>query len=188
MSNELWIDIQGYEGKYQVSNLGNVRSTDRYYKQANFKSGICEHLYKGKILKPFYTKWGYKRIGLSKDGKVKYYCIHKLVAEAFLPNPENKRQVNHINGIKDDNRLENLEWCTQRENNIHAYKTGLNKGTKGISYKNRCLKAIEYNNQIIKDTKDFYRPTTDIIYSGDALIEIATNNINILRNGSDDNE
>lgn len=181
MNSEVWKDIVGYGGKYQVSNLGNVRSTDRYYIQPNFKSGACEHLYKGKVLKPFYTKWGYKRIGLSKNGKVKYYCIHKLVAEAFLPNPENKRQVNHINGIKDDNRLENLEWCTQRENNIHAYKTGLNKGTKGISYKNRCLKAIEYIKEHIR-IDDEYPDYMEM------LIEERDNLLNILQNGSDDND
>lgn len=171
---EEWRDIIGFDGKYQVSNLGNVKSTDRYYKQANAKTSEYEHIYKGKVLTPFYTKWGYKRIGLSQNGKVKFYTIHKLVAETFIPNPENLPCVNHKDGNKENNNVNNLEWCTYQDNNRHARKTGLNKGNKGISYKNRCLKAIEY----IKKHCDYgyagQKCLTDVLYRYEAeeLLEI----------------
>ena len=70
---------------------------------------------------------GYPQVGIVLEKKYKHKSIHRLVAEAFIPNPENKPCINHINGIKNDNRIENLEWCTYYENNIHAVKTGLFK-------------------------------------------------------------
>jgi hypothetical protein len=109
---EIFKDIEGYEGVYQVSNLGNVKS----YKNKN-----------GKILSPNINSKGYAMVGLMCNTQ-KNCTIHRLVAEAFLSNPEKKSQVNHINGNKTDNRLENLEWVTPSENRIHAYKTGLQKG------------------------------------------------------------
>ena len=113
---EIWKDIKGYEEMYQISNLGNVKSltrnTKNKYKQEHF-------------LKLFISKNGYKRVELRKYKKGKKYCVHRLVALAFIPNPLNKPQVNHINGIKTDNRVENLEWATNSENIKHAIKTGL---------------------------------------------------------------
>ena len=149
MNDEIWVDIQGYEGKYQVSNFGNVRSADRLYKQANSKVDEYKHFYKRKILTPFYNKWGYKRVGLSKNGKVKFYTIHKLVAEAFLKNNNNYPCVNHIDGNKENNNVNNLEWCSYSHNNRNTREIGLNKD---IHYKTRCRKAIEF----IKENKDKY--------------------------------
>lgn len=105
---EIWKDIKGYEGLYQVSNLGKVKS-----------------LKKNIILKPYIEKKGYLRIDLNKNGKSKHYLIHRLVAEAFIPNPLNKLQINHIDCNKQNNCINNLEWSTNLENAIHAYNNNL---------------------------------------------------------------
>ena len=86
------------------------------------KNGRIENITTGRILKQEKTATGYFRVTLCKNGKTERFMSHRLVMQTFVPNPNNKPQVNHINGIKDDNRLSNLEWCTQSENMIHAYK------------------------------------------------------------------
>lgn len=107
-SCEIWKDIPGYEGRYQISNLGRMRSI------------------RVRILKP-YNSDGYQ-IGTIREGdKQIRHGIHRFVAEAFLPNPEGKEQVNHINGNRADNRVENLEWATCQENNLHRCRV-LNGG------------------------------------------------------------
>ena len=101
---EIWKDIRDYEGLYQISNIGNVKSLN--YKQTG----------REKILKPSVDKDGYLFVCLCKNRKVKPFKVHRLVAQAFISNPNNYPQVNHKNEIKDDNRLENLEWCDAKYN------------------------------------------------------------------------
>jgi transcriptional regulator of met regulon len=125
---EIWKDIPEYEGLYQISNLGNVRS-----QHSNRMNGQKP----GKLLKIALMKNGYMSLELRMSDTNKRHLVHRLIAESFIPNPDNKPVVNHINGIKTDNRIENLEWCTHSENVRHAINTGLRgtsfgpaKGTK----------------------------------------------------------
>lgn len=101
---EIWKDIKGYEGLYQVSNMGKVKSLNY------LRTG------KENVLKPGKQNSGYLTVCLSKNNKPKIFRVHRLVATAFIPNPENKPCIDHINTIKDDNRAENLKWATQKEN------------------------------------------------------------------------
>lgn len=110
---ELWKDVQGYEGLYKVSNLGNVYSCKR-----------------NKLLKKYFPDLGlgatgYNLVGLYKDGKQKMFVVHRLVAQAFIDNPLNLPVVNHKDGNKRNNTVENLEWCTQKENVAHAIAMGV---------------------------------------------------------------
>lgn len=112
---EIWRDIPGFEGLYQVSNLGRVRSLDRVVRRNTFCGQIQERR-KGRILKTISKPTGYLFCSLSKDNTPETRLIHRLVAEAFIPNPNNYPCINHRNEDKTDNRVENLEWCTQRYN------------------------------------------------------------------------
>lgn len=114
---EIWKDIPNYEGLYQISSFGNVKSFPRKGTQTR----------KERILKFKKDKKGYFFVHLSKNNIQKSIKIHRKVAILFIPNPLNKPQINHIDGNKQNNKLENLEWCTNGENQLHAYKIGLQK-------------------------------------------------------------
>lgn len=116
---EIWKYIPGFDNAYQVSNLGRVKSMN------------YNHTGKEKLRKLDLKKTGYQQVELFKNRKPKVCLVHRLVAITFIPNPENKKEVNHINGIKDDNRVENLEWVTPSENVRHSYNTGFKKGKFG---------------------------------------------------------
>lgn len=124
MVKEVWRDIKGYEGYYKVSNLGNVKSVDRV-----INNGGVKYTAKGKLLKLQHNGHGYYQVSLSKKGKRKSYKVHRLVAEAFIPNTRKLNHINHIDGNKLNNNVTNLEWVTQQENNQHAWDKGLNKNT-----------------------------------------------------------
>lgn len=110
----IWVSINGYEGRYEVNRLGQIRNTKTAY-----------------ILKPSKDNYGYSILTIRINGKKKTHKVHRLIAMTFIPNIYNKPQINHKNGIKADNRIDNLEWCTNRENTIHAIKTGLRKVLSG---------------------------------------------------------
>lgn len=120
---EIWKDVEQTEGKYEISNLGNLRCKSR---SVNIKG--------------FITKYGYVYCNLRFNGKRKLVFRHRLVADAFLPKLNPNFEVNHINGIKTDNRVENLEWCNRSHNVQHAYDTGLKEAkSKGSHGKARIV-------------------------------------------------
>ena len=127
---EIWKDVVGYVGYYEVSNKGNVRSVSR--KVNNFKGESAKR--KGVNMAFVTTKAGYKRVSLRMLGTKRTFRVHRLVAEAFLPNPHQLAEVNHLNGIKDDNRLENLEWVDRRRNIDHAKEHNLFNSPKGSNH------------------------------------------------------
>jgi hypothetical protein len=134
---EIWLPVIGYEGLYSVSNLGRVLSHKRH-----IRISACdrkkEHFIeiKEKVCRANKGNGGYLYHGLTKDGILKSIKVHRMVAMAFIPNPEGHPQVNHKDGNKQNNLLENLEWCTSRENLIHALRTGLRsaKGEKNAAH------------------------------------------------------
>ena len=113
INNEIWKPVKGYEGLYEVSNLGRVRRDGNI-----IKSNVGKH---------------YKILRLSSKGEVKTFYVHRLVAEAFVANDSNKPMVNHIDGNKLNNSATNLEWCTRRENEVHAWKHGLKEKIRKTS-------------------------------------------------------
>lgn len=116
IKQESWKNIKGYETFYKISNLGRVKSLA---KTITRKDGEVKNLSE-KIIKPFLTKKGYKQIVLTKDGAKKKHYIHRLVAQAFIPNPNNLPEVNHINENKLDNDVVNLEWLSKIDNMRHG--------------------------------------------------------------------
>lgn len=139
---ELWKDIKGYEGLYMISNKGRVKSLEKVVgsgyiqKERYLKESICVN--------------GYAYYSLSKQSKTKKFKTHRLIAIHFIPNPNKKEQINHIDGNKLNNSINNLEWCTQSENMKHCYEIGLQKPKKGS--KNKLSKKVhqyDFNGKLI---------------------------------------
>lgn len=125
---ENWRDVVGYEGKYEVSDKGNIRSVKRTITRSNgHKQWI-----KSTIRRTSIHCSGYEIVSLSNDCESKTKRVHRLVAEAFLPNKDNKKCVNHKDGNKINNKIENLEWVTHSENLNHAYENKLRKNGSSI--------------------------------------------------------
>lgn len=132
---EQWKDIDGFEGMYQVSDLGRVRSLERTVKMVRNGRQYDMH-HKGKLLSASVTKDGYATVQIFKDSKPHTYKVHRLVAKTFLSNKGNLPEVNHKDGDKENNRADNLEWCTRSNNMRHAYRNGLiDKGNMSFNRK-----------------------------------------------------
>ena len=164
--NEEWKDIPEYEGYYQFSSLGRIKSLDREITNINGKVSLR----KGKVKAQTIDKGGYQRVNLYKNNIFKHCPVHRLVAKAFIPNPENKPEVNHIDGNKLNNCVDNLEWCTKSENQQHAWNIGLKeKARKACSTngKNNCasnakkslskpILQFDIDNNLIKEWKSIH--------------------------------
>lgn len=142
---EIWKDIEGYEGYYKISNCGNVYSCNRQLQLSQLKK-----------------KSGYLKVNLHKKGEAKTFSVHRLVALAFLPNPDNLPEVNHIDANKLNNNACNLEWCSHGDNMEHAFKTGLckrnepkTKKKKGHGVKLTKEQVIAIRNEHQKNTRGF---------------------------------
>lgn len=135
--NEVWKDIKDFEGIYQVSTFGRVKRLSRKTINKGLLGEDKELQLKEKILNPSTISKGYKGIVLTKGKKRYPKKVHRLVAEAFIPNPESKPQINHIDCNKSNNNVNNLEWCTNGENQKHAFLNGLNSSKKANEARRR---------------------------------------------------
>ena len=126
ITKEVWKPVRLYEGKYEVSNLGKVRSLPRQKRNHDCYQAVPE-----KIPKQSQNQWGYMVVYLSSDGKTRQKFVHRLVAEAFL-NRAGNDQVNHLDGIKTNNCVDNLEWCNGSDNMKHAFAHGLHSGARKV--------------------------------------------------------
>lgn len=137
-----WRDIVGYEGMYSVSSDGRIWSYPRHVSRRSGRPNLM----RGQLLKIFKDASGYCSVSLTDSLHVhKSYLVHRLVAQAFLPNPDNKPEVNHIDGNKSNNNVQNLEWATRIENQHHAIETGLTPAGSAEHMAMMCRKAAEVN-------------------------------------------
>jgi hypothetical protein len=160
---EKWIDIDGYNGLYQISNFGRVKSL----------KGLTE-----RILKQNINKYGYKVVYLSKDSKKKTISIHRLVAHGFIEREKNKLHVNHIDGNKTNNHVSNLEWVTPKENTLHALEHGLLKPNYGESNGNTKL-----TNEIVRNILKMYWLDKINVTTISLILEINRRTVNSIVNG-----
>lgn len=160
--NEEFRDVEGFEGYYQISNYGRVKSLKRSLTQYN-GYGYFSHSYKERILSLCRQKQGYLMVNLTKECKKHLLQVHRLVSKAFLDNPENKPCVNHIDCNPSNNRIDNLEFCTQKENVEHCIKLNRRCDFKGS--KSPCAKKVilkDKNNKVIKEYGCFEEVAKDL--------------------------
>lgn len=143
---EIWKDIKGYEGSYQVSNLGNIKSLDREVFQKNKNGNIQRHVYRGKLLKKQVQRNGYEVVNLYKQMKMSKKLVHRLVATEFIENKNGYGYINHKDNNKRNNNVSNLEFCSQKDNIKYAYDFG-----KKIPPHMKKVIQKDDNNEIIKE-------------------------------------
>lgn len=161
-------DIPGYEGYYQAGDDGTIRSVDKIVRQ---HSGATQKK-RGKVLRPAVDKIGYIKVALSKNNKLMSYPVHRLVALAFIPNPNNLKEVNHKDCIKSNNHVSNLEWCDRLHNMRHAYANNLvpiksgdeNWATKIKQREKPIIKSLRNRGIAVKDIAKKYDCSVDVIY------------------------
>ena len=166
---ETWKPIADYEGFYEVSDRGNVRSVDRY-RTANLKH-VTRTFIKGKLLKQNLKGNGYLTVDLAKDNKIRTTLVHRLVANAFIPNPNGLRFVNHKDSNRQNNDISNLEWVTSSENRLHGMEVG------HVRYNSRKVRCVEKNK--VFDRVSLAAEWVETNYPGriNGALRNATNNI-----------
>lgn len=138
-NDEIWVDVNGFEKYYQVSNKGSVRSKDR----VTYGRNKSVRTVKGRVLTQEITRGGYCRVSLSVNGKIYRKSVHRLVATSFIsPQPLKEKQVNHIDSCKKNNRVENLEWVTPSQNKKHSYQSNTSD-KKGENHHHTKLTNVE---------------------------------------------
>jgi len=141
---EIWQQIKGFENLYKISTYGRIKSL------GNGKSTNSKTKFE-RILKSNYSSTGYEKIKLFKDGKRYYFSVHRLVAQTFLSNDKNKKEVNHKDGNKANNNVSNLEWVTSSENQLHAFKNGLQKSKMGKDHiQSKSVRQLDLNGNVIR--------------------------------------
>ena len=153
---EIWLPIEGYENLYEVSNLGRVRSLEHTVLR---KNGVKLKV-PGKILKPRTNNSGYLMVRLYKNGIWRDFLLHRIVSTAFLPNPDKKPQVNHLSENKQNNSVENLEWCTAKENNNYGTKN--KRASEKLSKPVLCVELNQIFQSITEAAKHFNVTTSNI--------------------------
>lgn len=176
---EIWKDIEGYEDLYQINNFGNVKRLKRLQMQKGRK--LIE-IQTNNILKPNISKGGYSRVWLFKNNIRKEFKLHRLIASHFIPNPENKTQINHKDGNKKNNDIPNLEWCTPSDNVKHSYKLGL-ASNRGIRNPSSMLTEdqvyrIKWIKKYINPKKGYWNKITRALGTSSSTIYKITNNKN----------
>lgn len=170
IEDEVWKDVVGYEGLYMISDKGRVLSC----KKSIIRNNGRPTNFPEKIMKPMINHKGYEIIDLRKKGSRKCGFVHRLVAKAFLDNNGNKPQVNHKNGIKTDNNLNNLEWVTNQENMTHAFENGLTNNSAASKSRERRVVQLDKKGNFLKEFNSI----------NDAIIETEINNISAVCRGT----
>lgn len=154
-----WQPVRGYEGLYEVSNYGQIRGIDRI---ETLKDGRKRFRH-GKQLATMTKRHGYQAVNLYSHGAMKTVLVHRLVAQVFVPNPDGKPEVNHINGDKSDNRASNLEWVTSAENIRHAYEIGLKKADHHGRLSNQQIRDIRASHEKQKEIAKRHRISRTLV-------------------------
>jgi hypothetical protein len=164
--SEIWKDVPGFEGLYQVSNKGNIRSLDRI-----IEKGGRLHRIKGIPLRQNKTRAGYFIIGFSKEDKRTYHLVHRLVADLYIPNPNNYPCVNHKDENKANNEVENLEWCTHLYNNTYSSRI-----ERVMSKRRRPVVQLSLDGRIVNRFSSAKQASIETGINNSVIAEVCKNN------------